>query len=278
MSQNAERAAALKKMRTYAAQTTDRGRTEGEMEIAMRELQKLGKAFNISLDELKLKDEPCVSRSVDTGSRVDLASNTCARAVAEFTGCIYYRSSGDRVAVRDANGEMITQTITRKLRNGRTKTIRRFKMTRGNTNYVFYGLESDVEMAEFLFKLIQNSIESETRRYKKTTEYREHRGPKKSASHSFQHGMASRISARLEEMTDQMRVEMSNEDTTGRDIMVIKDDHVEREFKTTGIRLTNFKRRPRISSYAGYGAGSKAGDNVNLSRPLENGPSTLMIT
>ncbi len=279
MAQNIERAEALKKMRNFAAQTTDRGRTEDEMNLAMRQLQKLSTAFNISLDELNLRDEPCVTRTVDTGSKMDQAVNTCGRAIAEFTGCVFYSKKGAKTIARDAQGEPIVQTYVRR-KNGIRTTGRRYKMMRaGNTHYVFFGLETDADMAVFLFTMLKNAIELETKSFKRSAAYKEAYGPKKSASHTFQYAMASRINSRLNEMADAQDRDVKAAQVGATDVMVVKMKHVEAEFKTTGVKLVNGGRRTnRLTSSAGWSAGHAAGGRVNLSRPVGNSSSTLLLS
>lgn len=277
MSQNAEREEALRKVRTFSQQTTERGRTEAEMNFALDKMQKLMTAFKITMDEVAISSIPCISVSVDTGSAIDQPIGGVARAIAEYCDCIYYRNSGVKTLVRDSEGQPVYKDVRRKLRNGRVKYSRIYKMDKGNISYVFFGQEQDARMAEFLFKMIAGSLEAETQAFKKTPAYKLYSGAKKRASHSFQHGMIARVAQRIEEMANQQMVEVEAETPQGHDLMVIKDERVEKEFKTTGITLRNRKTSRRVTSSSSYGQGSKAGDRVNLSRPVGNDDTTLLI-
>ena len=279
MSQNVERAAAMKKMRQFAVQTMERGRTEGEMNMAMRQLQKLSTAFNISLDELNLKDEPCIELRIDTGSVIDTYMDRVLTSISNFTGCVVYRSPGEKTAARDAEGNLIYKTFRRRNRKtGKTTSGIRYKMVRGNIDIVFFGLESDVEMAGFLYNMIQASVELEKARFKKSAEYRAYLGPKKSASHSFVMGMTGRISSRLQEMADEMSQEVFDAQAGERDIMVVKSDYVDKELKATGVTLKNRKKpAPRVRSHSGFNAGRNAGDKLNLSRPVESDRNETLL-
>jgi hypothetical protein len=268
MAQNIERAEALARARKYLEQTTDRGRTEGEMNMAMDRLNKLMTTFKLTMDEISLSTEPCVSLVFDTGTAVEHPSHLTFGAIADYCDVIYYRTRGHKALYRDAEGKLILDS------KGRPQT------RRTNIKYTFYGFETDVKMAEFLAEMIGNTINLELGIYKKTPEYRDYRGPKKSASHSFGHGMADRIRSRLNEMADAQAQEIEDE-TQGRggELMVIKEKRVQDEFKTTGIRLvTGGRRSRRIRAWSGYNAGSTAGGRVNLSRPVGNTSSTLLLS
>lgn len=266
MSQNIERAEALRKVRAFAEQTTDRGRTEAEMNIALNQMEKLMRAFAITMDEIALGEMNCITLKVDTGSAVDQAVNHTARAIANFCDCVYYRIKGHKQVQVDDDG--------RPLRDRRGRMISR----RTNTVYVFFGQEQDAKMAEFLFNMIAGAIELETKVFKTTAAYREYRGPKKSASHSFQHGMANRISVRLDQMKDEMNESIAAERPTGSDIIVLKKRKIEEDFTTTGVKLVTRKTNgPRVRAHSSYHQGGKAGDRINLSRPVGNSSSTLLL-
>lgn len=268
MAQNVERAEALARARKYMEQTTDRGRTEHEMNIAMDRLNKLMTTFKLTMDEISLSTEPCVSLSFDTGTAVEHPAHLTFGAIADFCDLIHYRTRGIKQVYRDAEGKAILDAKGR------------LQYRRSNIKHTFYGFETDVKMAQFLAEMITATVNLEMTVYKKSQEYKTYRGPKKSASHSFGHGMSDRIRARLNEMADAQAQEIEDEtEGKGGALMVIKDKRVQDEFKTTGVRLTSGGRRHRrIRAWSGYNAGTAAGERVNLSRPVGNTSSTLRLS
>jgi hypothetical protein len=269
MSQHIERTEALRKLRTYVDQTADRGRSEAEVNKALDMMNRLMTQFNITMSEISISETPCVTVKIDTGSAIDLAVNHTARAIADFCDCIYYRNRGGQEIIRDEAGKPILKE---------TRRGYKYVTRRANTSYVFFGQEQDTEMATFLYQMIKDVIDLETRVYKKTAAYLEYRGPKKSASHSFQHGMAGRISYRLNRMKEEQTVEVEAAQAGGQDLMVIKSKHVESEFTTTGTKLIQRKTAgPRIRAYGAHNQGSAAGDRVNLSRPVGTGANKPLL-
>ena len=279
MNQNVERTEALRKVRVLMEQTQDRGRTEGEMTFAFGQIQKLMTAFAITEDEVYLSDSPCIKVEVDTGAALDTPVVRVVTAIGEYCGVMAYRVKGATTYMRDAEGKPICTLVRKVNKWGGVSHRRVYKKTRGNVQVVFFGLEQDVKMAEFLFRMIQGTVDAETARFKRTDEYKTARGPKKSASHSFQYGMITRIAARLRTMKEEQAQEVQRSQLSGTDLVLVKQNRVEEEFRTTGTRLVTRRTNARINNFSAHGSGTMAGDRVNLSRPIENdGDSPLLLS
>lgn len=176
------------------------------------------------------------------------------------------------------------------------------RIERGELSYVFFGQEQDIECVRYLFRVIYGALEYETEIYKGSADYRA-AGAKRSAYVSFQRGMTARISQRLERMKNEndaalrraheermmnanapdINVADDNGYTshekkaagiTGTALMVLKHQLIEQEMKEAGIKLSKAYSSVTIRDYNAYGMGAKAGDKINLSRPIgESGPT-----
>lgn len=262
MSQNVERARALKLIQKLMDQTTTRGRTQSEMDYAMGQLDKLMKTYNVTMDEVTLQGLEYKSMSVagDLAKGDPMMNVICA--IAEYTSTKTWRTPGSSKWVE-----------------GRTPRGRRcMKRIRvGKPTYHFFGISSDVEMAVFLYELIKNSLESETVRFKKSETYlnspiSQIRGRKRSMLYSFRDSFTTSLSWRLYDMAreNEKTVELTPEST---DLVFCKKSVREQKFKEQmGVKLTSAKSyRTGGSSSSGANAGYSAAKAVNLNRPVGNG-------
>lgn len=236
MSQDVERAKAIIQIRKLREQTTDRGRTESEAMLAMDRMQKLIAVYNIGLDEVFLNSEPCVGVDVCTGKAKDGVMGTIVVGLGKLFNLVVYNKKGSKLVT-----------------------------------YHMFGLESDVLAAEFLFETIQKVIDTETAVYRAKHKSYGVRGAKKAAGASFAKGMNSRIYYRLLELAVQTTREVV-EATGVTNLIVLKDNRVQDEFRKNGVRLRKtYQQSARASNSSAYYAGSEAGDKVSLNRPLGGG-------
>ncbi|PWT71708.1 MAG: hypothetical protein C5B60_10590, partial [Chloroflexi bacterium] len=141
----------------------------------------------------------------------------------------------------------------------RGKRIRRARL---------FGLQSDVEMAKYLYQLIQRAIDSEHQHWAKVTlvpgdaHYNRMRGE------SFRLGMATRIRERLTAMADDL--DRTVKTGSGTALVVVKNAVVEDAYATLGLKLRTIGGFGAIRSGAAYADGQRAGDRVNLSRPVQS--------
>jgi hypothetical protein len=259
MSQNAERAAAVLRIRKLINQTTDQGRTEHEASMAMEQMSRLMETFNLTTNEVDLRGQEYVTLMVGTGSVKKNYLSKVAMAIAAFTDC--------RVWIDDSN------------------VGRKYGKKTGEKNLAFFGAIQDTEMAEFLVNLIRRSVEQEQKEFQKTDSYKRLaaiRGQKRSALHSFQLGMAHRLSFRLSQL-DRERKQHEHKafaEAGTTDLVFLKSKVVEDEFAKMGMKLRKSYTQSYANNSTGYSAGSTAGEKVNLSRPLntDNTKRTLALT
>jgi hypothetical protein len=153
----------------------------------------------------------------------------------------------------------------------------RFKRTK-QARYAFFGEEHDLELVEYLFKVILAAIDTEAKRFKFSEAYHNASGSRKSAYVSFQKGMALRIADRLLEIKKQNDAELESAKSTGRALMVLKNQLMEQEFDKEGIKLRSTYYSGGIKDVDAYFKGIAAGDKVNLSRPISKKEPTGYLT
>lgn len=133
-----------------------------------------------------------------------------------------------------------------------------------------FGFNGDVEMYEFLLKLVHDSMNREWKDYLP-------RNPKREglSCHteywSFMYGMADRVNEKIHELMEAREVKT---DSTGTDLVVKKMEVVEAGLKEVlpDVQLRKTRSRGTQVERSAEAAGREAGDRVNLNRPLKSGP------
>ena len=228
------------KIKALAAKTVDRGASEEEALAAMNVVGRLLTQYNLSMNELDVRDASYKTIHMQIGRQRRHPVDHCVPAIAALTS---------------------TKTWFHK-RWG----------TGANSTYAFFGQEQDLQMAEYLFKLIMSAMESEVQVFKRSEGYVAigDRGLRASACISFQRGMASRLSVRLQQMKKEQDAAMRAHSTSTA-LVVLKGQLTEDAFKKTGTKLRTARTDYRVGNYGAFNAGAQAGNKVNLSRPLNQG-------
>lgn len=124
--------------------------------------------------------------------------------------------------------------------------------------------KKDVEIAEFLYKMIETTIETEYRKFERNTKSSAHG---KALRHSFVSGMVDRISWRLTEIKNQTINENQEKG------LMLYNKFAIAQKKFNEVEKIKIKRRNvsiRTSDSSAYQQGQKAGNNVNLNNPISN--------
>lgn len=129
-----------------------------------------------------------------------------------------------------------------------------------------FGFNADVEMYEFLLKLIHDSMNREWKEYL-------HKNPARPgiSRHteywSFMLGMAERINEKIYELMEAREVKI---DSTGTDLVVKKYAVIEAAMSEMlpGLTLRSTSSRGIRADGSAMIEGRKAGDKVNLNRPI----------
>jgi hypothetical protein len=231
------------RIKALTKKTVDQGCSEHEAMIAMEKVGRLLEQYNLSMSEIDLREQTCKTLFIESRTNRRGAMDNCVVSLANLFDCIVWFSKNWR---RNENGK------------------------RQPSSYAFFGTETDVEMIEYLFKIIADAIETETANFKKTATYYQATN-KKRATISFGRGMASRISFRLSQMKNEAEARQAAATPTGTSLVVLKDQLVKREFMNIGIKLSRPPVRYRYYDSNANSKGIEAGDKVNLSRPIGNG-------
>lgn len=259
MSQNQELDRIKAKIKAMTLRTMENGCSEAEAMTAMGMVGKLLEQYNLSMDEIDVREQKCITVTVNTGSKRGTVATGTSMAIANFTDCRCWISRGRW----------------------------------GNRSLSFFGTETDAEMAKYLFEIIDAASKQEIQSYKATTDYNDTEVGKRSASTSFNHGMVDRINMRLYQMKKENEASLRaahnlkaaatnltprekqaaeavapGSTVTGNALVVLKKQIVESEFKGLGMKLKTSYSTRTIRSGSAYNSGDKAGGRVNLNRPL----------
>lgn len=276
MQQTSELQKVKDRIRALVSKTADRGCSEHEVLAAMTMVGTLLERFNLTMDEVSIREEKCHTVRFDTGSKNRSPLDKCVVALADFCGCKVW--------------------FSRRRRGG------------GTSAYGLFGTTTDTELALYLLDLIKRAIDTETAAFKRTPAYRDS-FDRRDASRSFALGMASRLSNRFTEMQGQREAEVARREaeqqaemaaaradinfsdtatfgiSTARGqaasigaLVVLKGQLVEQEFAKSGVKLkTNYSRTRAAGDGNAYRAGRDAGDRVNLSRPIGGGINQKLL-
>jgi hypothetical protein len=140
---------------------------------------------------------------------------------------------------------------------------------------VFFGFESDTTLASYLYSLINHAMWTELEAFRAT--HPQLRATRlRSASKSFQQGMAVRIAGRLDHMHQARDVNVAAQRSTGTALMLIKHRVVDDAFRETEIRLVSAGSLTRARVNGAFRHGLVAGDRVNLNRPVQGAGNPLL--
>lgn len=265
MAQNEERARAVKQARKLMGMTMSNGASEAEAETAMKRLALIRSTYNLTLDEIVLATLEYQTREVISTATKGCPLDTLVPAIARFTDTKAWREPGKRTMRRYIN------------KYGRPDY--RMQST-GPASYKFFGIDSDVEMAVYLYNLLSQALKTAEKKFTNSLEYKtiNRRGGKRSALVSFRKGFVRRVYYRLDEITCEQE-NTFNVESSGSDIVLVKEKVREEKFQEMlGIRLV---KRPRydsgISNGSAFGAGREAANTVNFNRPVGGSSSNLKL-
>ena len=233
----------INKIRKLCTRTIERGCTESEALTAATMVGELMAVYNLTIDKVFLDQQACITKAVPTTRKVRSPIDRCVPSIASMCDCkVWFDKWNTKVA-----------------------------------SYLFFGMETDVEMACYLYASILAAVQHETEMFKQSKMYTASFIHGKKLSTSFQRGMTGRISMRLKNMTATRR---QTEDKpipapiaafSATSIVHLKRTKVESEFEKIGLHLGKCHGpRQGIGHYDAYHQGRDAGDRVNLNRPMGN--------
>lgn len=218
------------------AMVPERGASEAEALTALEKADKLMEEYGLTEADLRAAEAKWYMREGEFKYRMKAqhpSSKFCAMTIGAFCGVIPWYSA----------------------RNQASKC---------------FGFTQDVEMYEFLMKLIHDSMDREWK------DFLSDNPPQKGVSRhteywSFMMGMANRINEKVNSLIKERKVKRGEE--TGTDLVEVKNAVVEQGMRDMlpDIKLKTSRARSIKGDLGAYGAGQAAGDRVNLNRPLRNG-------
>lgn len=261
-----ELATIKRKIRAMSEMTLNNGCTESEAMLAMKKIGDLLTQYNLTMNEVTMREEPCVTKTFCTGLK--------KRNVLWHVFSGLQRFCGVKVWFSPAN---------------------RWSSNNDGIVWSFFGLESDVSMALYLADILNKAERAALAEFQRTPVYKGFEGHRIVVTGNFKSGFGSRLNERLHlltrerveaeraqadfhakamaarmiEATVEAQVSAAQAKTGTALICLAKERMIEEEFAKRGPKL----RTQRATSKARYNsdarnAGRNAGDKVNLGRPL----------
>ncbi len=234
LSQNDELARVKIRIKALADRTVDRGCTEAEAMAAAAMVGRLLERYALSMEEVDVRQEPCVQVEVPIGGQRRRPIDVCVPALARFCDCKVWRARTDEQA-----------------------------------HYVFFGFETDTALASYLFRVIDRAIRSGLTSFRTASPALAGTTLRR-ASASFQGGMAARVAERLEAMHAEREAAVAAQRPAGTALILVRHQVVDDAFRSKKMRLRSVPGLT-LRQNAAFRAGHIAGERVNLRRPVEGG-------
>jgi hypothetical protein len=227
-------------IRAMTAVATDRAASEAEVNFAVERVGRLLQQFNLSMADVELSTQPCVQKKFDTNSK--------RKSVLHYT----FKATADLCGVRVW---LETSFPEKKLR------------------WVFFGLESDVDMAIYLCSIILSAHKRAVEEYKDSEAYKRSMYHGKTKIASFTSGFGRRMAERITKM-----IQTNSVESTGTSLVVAaKEKYLADEFAKIGLILTNGRgSKSNTRDRAGFFSGSAHANSVNLNRPVEHSRDSIL--
>jgi hypothetical protein len=219
----------VQRIQGLRAKTVAQGCTEQEALAAAEKVAELLDRHGLSLGELDFRAQPCDGIGIQTDRRRLAPIDSCIPAVAAFFDC--------RVWVEQAKGA----------------TLR----------YVFFGLRGDVAAAQYLYELVERAFQTETDAFRAGDLYAKMAGERRSATNSFQIGLARGICGKLAALREAR--DANRRSASGRDLVPVKAAMVDEELAKLGLDLhTRGMVRGKRVLVDAFEAGEMAGQRFEV--------------
>ncbi len=241
MSESGELQKVKTRIRALTARTVERGCSEAEAMAAAEKVGELLAVYGLTMNEVELREEICAQRSLHFNDPRRGAINWLFPALLRFTGC-------------------------------RGWTV-------GRAEFVLFGLEPDVQMAEWLLQVLAGALHREEAAFRTSRAYAPGRASPQAVLRSFRLGFADRVSQRLGAMSaaQELAAETARAaQPTGTSLVLLKEQKIEEGFRALGLRLRSVTRRTVVRDRGAYGHGQDAGGRVGLDRPVGGSATTAL--
>ncbi len=220
----AELARVIGRIQALRAKTVAQGCTEEEAMAAAAKVAELLARYDLSLDEISVRNADCQGVSLATGRKRRAPVDSCLQPLAHFCDChIWSEEQSD-----------------------------------GTLHYTLFGLKHDAEAARVLHELIELTFETESASFRYGEIYLTAQGgDRRLALNSFQVGLASGINAKLHALKSARTASTAS---SGFDLVAVKQSVVDAEIARLGLNLTTRARRKRRTVHGeAFAAGKAAG-------------------
>ena len=233
MSQTSELNRVKARIKALAEKTIANGCTEAEAIAAAEMVGRLLERYALTMDQIDVREERRVQVVVQIGGRRRRPVDCSVTTIARFCDCKVWFS----------------------------------RVEGGGVSYVFFGFEPDTSLAAYLLEVIDRAIRTEVANFRGHCQRLKGVALRR-ASLSFQHGMATRVAERLDELQRRRDADVAARRSTGTALVLLKHQVVEEAFQETGIRLVSGGGLGRGRANAAFRRGVEAGNRVRLDRPV----------
>jgi hypothetical protein len=240
MSDGDELAKVKARIRALTARTVDRGCTEAEAMAAAEKVGELLGLYGLTMTEVTLREEACTQRSLFFDDPRRIAINWLYPALLRFCGC-------------------------------RGWTV-------GRAEFVLFGLDPDVQMAEYLVQVLAGALAREEAAFRASPAYLQSRAAPQASLRSFRIGFAARVAQRLDAMGASQAAAAAARPpgAAGTAMVLLKEQRIEEGFRALGVRLRSVSRSTVVRDAGAYGQGQAAGGRVGLNRPVHGAPGATL--
>jgi hypothetical protein len=220
----------VQRIQALRAKTVAQGCTEQEALAAAEKVAELLDRHGLSLGELEFRAQPCDGIKIDTNRRRLGPIDQCVPEIAAFFDC--------RVWAEMAKGAPI--------------------------RYVFFGLRGDVAAAQYLYEMVERAFATETAAFRAGDLYGRMHGERRSATNSFEIGLARGICDKLRAMRAARDAHLRS--ASGRDLVPMKAAIVDDEVAKLGLdlRAREMGQRSRRVLTDAFQAGKAAGQRFEF--------------
>ena len=215
----------VQRIRSLRAKTVEHGCTEQEALAAAEKVAELLDRYGLSLSELDLRRQTCEGIGVETHRKRRGPIDDCMGTIAAFFDCRVWCETSEAATL----------------------------------HYIFFGLPADVQAAVYLHDLVALAFAAETAAFQATEIYRGiHSGQRRSATNSFQIGLARGIIRKLDTLRHARDVVGGG--TNGRALVPIKQSIIDEEMERLGLSLRRRSAVRRRVLPTAFNAGKQAGE------------------
>jgi hypothetical protein len=232
------------RIKALTEKTVANGCTEAEALSDAEMVGRLLERYALNMDEIEIRSSRCVQREVPIGGKRRRPIDGCIVSIARFCDC--------KVWLAQATDEKGTGAV---------------ETARGKC-YIFFGFETDADLATYLFNVIDRAVTTETGNFR-LVHPRLRALRLRQATSGFQHGLVARVADRLDAMHAEREATVKAQRSTGTALILAKHQVVDDAFRETDVRLVSMIAVGAQVNAKAYGEGWAAGEKVNLSRPVK---------